>query len=306
MHNGEGAKVGPDLSGIAVHPKSELLVDIFDPSRSVEGNFRLYTVTKTDGQVLNGMLASESKTAVELIDAQAKKHVLLRDDIDTLVGSAKSLMPEGFEKQLSPDDVVNLLEFLSERGKFIALPLAKAATAVSTRGMFTNKDNTAERLIFADWGPKTFKGVPFQLVDPQGDKVANVILLYGPNGYLPPSMPKSVKLPCNAPAKAIHLLSGVGGWSYPYSQKGGVAMTVRLRYADGKTEDHDLINGEHFADYITRTDVPGSEFAFKLRGQQIRYLAITPKRGDIIAEVEFIKGPHESAPVVMAVTVETK
>jgi uncharacterized protein len=306
MHNGEGAKVGPDLSGIAVHPKAELLVDIFDPSRSVEGNFRLYTVTKTDGQVLNGMLASESKTAIELIDAQAKKHTLLREDIDTLVGSAKSLMPEGFEKQLSPDDIVNLLEFLSERGKFIALPLAKAATAVSTRGMFTSKDNTAERLIFADWGPKTFKGVPFQLVDPQGDKVANVILLYGPNGYQAPTMPKSVKLPCNAPAKAIHFLSGVGGWSYPYSQKGGVVMTVRLRYADGKTEDHDLVNGEHFADYIKQVDVPGSELAFKLRGQQIRYLAITPKRSEVIAEVEFIKGPHESAPVVMAVTVETK
>jgi uncharacterized protein len=306
QHNGEGNKVGPDLSGIAIHPKAELLVDIFDPSRSVEGNFRLYTVTMTDGQVLTGILASESKTAIELLDAQAKKHVVLRENIDVLAASPKSLMPDGFEKLLSQDDVVNLLEFLSERGKFVGLPLAKAATAVSTLGMFNDKDNTTERLIFSDWGPKTFKGVPFQLVDPQGDKIANVILLYSPNGTIPPTMPKSVKLPCNTPAKAIHLLSGVSGWGYPYSQKGGVAMTVRLHYADGKTEDHALVNGEHFADYIARANVPRSEFAFALRKQQIRYLAITPERGEIIAELEFIKGPHESAPVVMAVTVETK
>ena len=36
-HAGEGAKIGPDLTGMAVHPKHELLVHLIDPSRSVEG-----------------------------------------------------------------------------------------------------------------------------------------------------------------------------------------------------------------------------------------------------------------------------
>ena len=36
--------IGPDLTGMAVHPKEELLVHILDPRRSVEGNFRLYRV----------------------------------------------------------------------------------------------------------------------------------------------------------------------------------------------------------------------------------------------------------------------
>ena len=53
-------------------------------------------------------------------------------------------------------------------------------------------------------------------------------------------------------------------------------MIVRLHYADGQTEDHKLINGEHFADYIRRVDVPQSKFAFDLRGQQLRYLAVSP------------------------------
>src|SRR5205085_694151 len=92
---GEGAKIGPDLTGMSVHPKHELLIHIFDPNRSVEGNYRVYTVTTLDGKVLNGLLSSESKTAVELIDAEAKKHILQRDDIETLVATTKSLMPEG-------------------------------------------------------------------------------------------------------------------------------------------------------------------------------------------------------------------
>jgi hypothetical protein len=172
--------------------------------------------------------------------------------------------------------------------------------------MFYSKDAAAERLIFRDWKPKTFNGVPFQLVDPQGTRVKNVILLHSPNGTLPPKMPKSVTLPCNTSARAIHFLSGVSGWGFPYSEKGTVSLIVRLRYADGKTEDHALKNGEHFADYIRRVDVPQSQFAFALRGQQIRYLAVRPDRAETIKEIELLKGPDQTAPVVMAVTVETR
>ncbi|HEV7223542.1 MAG TPA: PVC-type heme-binding CxxCH protein, partial [Pirellulales bacterium] len=57
MHGGEGNKIGPDLSGVAVHPKRELLVHILDPSRSVEGNFRQYSVITADGRTLTGLLA---------------------------------------------------------------------------------------------------------------------------------------------------------------------------------------------------------------------------------------------------------
>ncbi len=49
---------------MAVHPKEELLVHILDPSRSVEGNYRAYSVATADGQVLTGLLASESKTSL--------------------------------------------------------------------------------------------------------------------------------------------------------------------------------------------------------------------------------------------------
>lgn len=305
-HSGEGQKIGPDLTGMAVHPRHELLVQIMDPSRSVEGNYRLYQVVTEDGKVMNGLLASESKTALEIYDAEGKKHVVQRDNVNQLIATAKSLMPDGFEKQLKENELLDLLEFLTQRGKFLPLPLGKVATAVSTRGMFFSEDAQVERLIFKDWGPKTFDGVPFHLVDPEGERVPNVILFYGPQGKLPPKMPKSVSLPCNAPAKAIHFLSGVSGWGYPYSEKGSVTLIVRLHYADGKSEDHPLKNGEHFADYIRRVDVPGSKFAFALRGQQIRYLAVIPQRPEVIERIELVRGQDTTAPVVMAVTVETR
>jgi putative heme-binding domain-containing protein len=306
VHSGEGANIGPDLTGMAVHPKHELLVHLIDPSRNVEGNFRVYSVLTLDGVAITGLLASETRTSIELIDSEAKRHIVQREDIQNLQASAKSLMPEGFEKQVKPEEIRDLLEFLTQRGQFVPIPLDKYATAVSIRGMFYDEDSQQERLVFADWSPKTFEGVPFTLTDPQEGKQANVILLNGPEGRLPPTMPKSVSLACNMPAKAIHLLSGVSGWGFPYGGEKTVSMIVRLRYADGQTEDHKLVNGEHFADYIRRVDVPGSKFAFNLRGRQIRYLAVQPEREEPIAQVELVKGDDRTAPVVMAVTVETR
>jgi putative membrane-bound dehydrogenase-like protein len=305
-HGDTGETIAPNLTGFNVHPKSKILQKMLDPNSSVEGNYRQYTVTTKAGRVLNGLLAAETKTALEIVDAEAKRHVVLRDDIDEMSASNRTIMPEGFEKQLSKDDIVNLLEFLTAKGKYISIPLDKVATIASTQGMFYNKDAREERLIFRDWKPKTFQDVPFQLIDPQHGRVKNVVLLHSPNGAIPPKMPKSVTLPCNTAARAIHFLSGVSGWGYPFSEKGTVSLIVRLRYADGRTEDHELKNGEHFADYIRRIDVPGSQFAFALRGQQIRYLAVTPQRSETIKEIELLKGPDRTAPVVMAVTVETR
>jgi putative heme-binding domain-containing protein len=304
VHGGEGGKVGPDLTGVAAHPKEELLVHILDPSRSVEGNFVQYTVATRDGRVLNGLLASETRTTVELLDAEGKPQVVQRSDIEELAASKKSLMPEGFEKQVSPGDLADLLAFLSARGKYLPLDLRKAATVVSTRGMFNGEGVMAERLVFPDWSPKTVDGVPFQLIDPRDNRVPNAILLHGPQGSIPPRMPRSVELPCHGPARAIHLLGGVAGWGYPYGEKGTVSLTVRLHYEDGRTEDHPLRNGVEIADYIRPVDVPGSKLAFRLGGRQIRYVTVRPERAESIKTIELVKGTDETAPVVMAVTVE--
>ena len=304
IHGKEGKAIGPNLTGMAVHPKHELLTHIIDPSRSVEGNFRIYTVVTLDGLIVNGMMSGESRTAVTLIDAEGKENQIAREDIDELVRSRKSLMPEGFEKQMTREELGSLLEFLTDKGKFLPVSLDRYATAISTKGLFSDGDNGPDRMVYQDWSPKIYGDVPYLLTDPRGKSVPNIILLNGPFGNLPPQMPKSVTLPVNSAATAIHLLSGVGGWSYPYDRRETVSMLVRLHYSDGKQEEFPLVNGVHFADYIRRVDVPGSEFAEMLGGQQIRRIRIEPGHKGVIENIELVKGPDNSSPIVMAVTVE--
>jgi putative membrane-bound dehydrogenase-like protein len=303
-HGSEGTRLGPDLTGMAVHPKRELLVHLIDPSRSVEGNYQVYSVVTNDGRVLTGLLSSESETAVEFFDAEGKKLIVLRADIDELIASRKSLMPDGFEKQVTEQELVDLLEFLTRRGKYLSVPLLRAATTVTTLGMFNSKGNSAERFVFREWSPKHIGDVPFQLIDPNGSRVANAVVLFSPRGALSSRMPKAVELPCNSAARRIHFLGGVSGWGYPVIEQPSVSLIVRLHYADGEIEEHPLRNGVHFADFGQLADVSGSERAFTLRGKQLRYLAVEPARQSTIETIELVKGPDETAPLVMAVTVE--
>ncbi len=180
-------------------------------------------------------------------------------------------MPEGFEKQVSRQALTDLLEFLTQRGGSMwPLPLEKVATAVSTRGMFNREEADPERLIFSDWSQKTFKGVPFVLVDPQGDRLRNVILLNSPSGPMASKMPRSVRMPVNMAARNIHLLSGVSGWGSPLGEAGSVSMIVRLTYVDGTTEEHPLKNGEHFAD---------TSAGWMSRGASLRFRSGTSRSG---------------------------
>ena len=305
-HTGIGTSIGPDLTGMAVHTKEHLLTEILDPSRSVEGNYRIYTVVTNQGVLLNGLLAAESKTAIELYDAEGKKHTIFRDEIDSLTGSTKSLMPDGFEKQLDRKQLVDLLEFLTQRQKYLPLALDKAATIATTKALLHSDNSISPLLVFSVWGLKKIGAVPFILIDPKDGRFLNAIMLNSPRGKTSSTLPKTVSLTCNLPAKAIHMLGGVSPWGFPNTEKGTVSVTVRLHYEDGKTEDHILKNGEHLTDYIGKNEVPGSKFAFDLMGKQLRYLTINPQRHIKIERIEFVKGSDETAPIFMAVTIENQ
>jgi putative heme-binding domain-containing protein len=300
-----GPRIGPDLTEFATHSREELLDRILVPRRTSLILYQVSTLTTKDGEVFTGVVVSRGETAIDVIDAQTKRTTLQRSQVAESVPSKRSLMPYDFDKQLKPDEITDLLAFLTDTGKYRPVPLDNVATAVSTRGMFYSQTNETERMVFLDWKPKWFEGVPFVLVDPRGESQNNVVLLYGPQGTVPPTMPRSVSLPCNTAVKKVHLLGGVSGWGYPYGNTRSVSMIVRLNYKDGKTEDHELKNGEHLADYIRREDVPGSRFAFDLGGRQLRYLAIHAERNELVDTIELIKGPDQTAPLVMAVTVET-
>jgi putative membrane-bound dehydrogenase-like protein len=109
--NGTGGKVGPNLTGIGSREPKEILIDILDPNRSVEANYRSWIVSTGD-ETFAGRLESETQTTVEILDSTGQKHVIQRRDIKQMNTNGTSIMPNGFES-LPEADLSALLAYLA-------------------------------------------------------------------------------------------------------------------------------------------------------------------------------------------------
>jgi putative heme-binding domain-containing protein len=109
---GQGGKVGPDLTGIAARDRGDILLDILDPNRSVEANYQLWTVATRDNETYSGRLETETQTTVEILDTTGQKHVIQRKDIATMQSGGLSIMPGGFET-LPAEDLKGLIAYLT-------------------------------------------------------------------------------------------------------------------------------------------------------------------------------------------------
>lgn len=119
---GMGYEVGPDLTALTDKSPEAMLVAVLDPNRAVEAKFLNFTAITKSGQVVSGMLASETGNSITLRAAEAKEQTILREDLDELVGTSKSTMPEGLEKDLKPQDVADLIAFVRAN---VAVPMRK-------------------------------------------------------------------------------------------------------------------------------------------------------------------------------------
>jgi len=107
-----GHQVAPPLASVSNKSPGDLLVAILDPNREAQPNFNLYTVVTRDGKIHTGIIAAETANSLTLRRAEGKQDVLLRSNIDMLASSGKSLMPEGLEKDLSVQDVADVIAFV--------------------------------------------------------------------------------------------------------------------------------------------------------------------------------------------------
>ena len=131
----DGPALGPDLATAGREATGEYLVEsLLNPSKVLKKGFEPVTVTTTAGRVLTGLVASETKTAVTLVDpAGGKKDTIAVADIDTRTVGTKSLMPDGLVNLLSDRqqflDLVKYLIEIADGGPPRARDLRPAVTA---------------------------------------------------------------------------------------------------------------------------------------------------------------------------------
>jgi putative membrane-bound dehydrogenase-like protein len=112
---GQGVEVGPDLATIATKPADQILEAIFDPNRAVEMRNAATQITRTDGTTIAGLISAETPASISLRLPGGVDMPIPRASIREMKTLTTSLMPEGLESVITPQEAADLLARITGR-----------------------------------------------------------------------------------------------------------------------------------------------------------------------------------------------
>ncbi len=109
-----GVDVGPNLVTLSDKDAEYLVKNILDPNAMVDAGFAAYNVELKDDRSLTGLIKSESANSILLLQGGGTTERINRGDIASIQASKFSLMPEGFENSISPQQMADLIAFVKQ------------------------------------------------------------------------------------------------------------------------------------------------------------------------------------------------
>jgi putative membrane-bound dehydrogenase-like protein len=108
-----GGKVGPDLSHIgAIRTPRDLLEAIVRPSASFVRSYEPSVVVTTDGRSFQGVVREEPGGLVAVQTSATSLERLPRETVESIEPGRVSLMPQGYDRLLTPQELADLVAFL--------------------------------------------------------------------------------------------------------------------------------------------------------------------------------------------------
>jgi putative heme-binding domain-containing protein len=110
-----GDSVGPDLTTVSRRfQKKEILESILFPSQVISDQYVSKTVLTTDGRSITGLVTPQADGSLVVLQSSAEKVTIAGKDVDNIVTSKVSTMPEGLLNTLTLDEIVNLFAYLNQ------------------------------------------------------------------------------------------------------------------------------------------------------------------------------------------------
>ena len=109
---GEGASIGPDLTGSQRTSLDYLLQHVVDPGAVVPSEYKVVTVLTNDGRLVHGVMPEQNERVV-VLQTPTERLVIDRNEIDVLKPASVSMMPEGLLESLTPAQRRDLVGYLS-------------------------------------------------------------------------------------------------------------------------------------------------------------------------------------------------
>ncbi len=111
-----GNLVGPDLSKIgSIRVERDILESILFPSNSLARDYEAHAIDTADGQSFLGVIRASLPDVLVFADAGAQEHRIPHAQIVSNITLTTSLMPQGLDKALSEQQLMDLVAFLRSR-----------------------------------------------------------------------------------------------------------------------------------------------------------------------------------------------
>ena len=122
---GSGGRVGPDLVSIGGSAQIDYLINsLLDPNDKVKEGYQTLVVVTDEGKTYSGIKVRQTDNDLILRDAEDRETAIPLDTIDQQVNGA-SLMPAGLTEQLTRQELIDLVRFLSALGKVDGLRVGR-------------------------------------------------------------------------------------------------------------------------------------------------------------------------------------
>ena len=116
--SGEGGDIGPDLSSIgAAAPADYLIESLLAPSNKIKEGYRMSVIVTEDGDAYSGTILREDDRIVLMRNAVGQENRVSKSRIESRETSSTSMMPSGLTAQLSDEEFLDLIAYLSSLGK---------------------------------------------------------------------------------------------------------------------------------------------------------------------------------------------
>ena len=116
MVRGAGGLLGPELSNLgSERTLQEIRQSILQPGTAPDGKYRPVTVVTSGGDKVVGVLRNRDNFSLQMIDQKGRLRFFLDRELHKIETNQKSLMPENYGVLLTPEELQNLLAYLSRQ-----------------------------------------------------------------------------------------------------------------------------------------------------------------------------------------------